>query len=101
MLRFLRRPGSESREELPHAMEERRTALRRIVNMSAAIHSGISFRSECTIVNISEGGAMLAVAAARLLPDAFTLVLTPLGQPERLCRVVWRGEDRVGVAFQK
>jgi hypothetical protein len=38
---------------------------------------------------------MLAIPAGCVLPDQFMLI-----PPSRLCRVVWRKEDRVGVAFQ-
>jgi hypothetical protein len=46
-------------------------------------------------MNISRGGALLAIPAGFVLPDQFMLI-----PPSRLCRVAWRNEDRVGVAFQ-
>jgi hypothetical protein len=46
-------------------------------------------------MNISKGGALLAIPAGCVLPDLFMLI-----PPSRLCRVSWRNEDRVGVAFQ-
>ncbi len=74
---------------------ERRRHARKTVRISAEITIGDSVQCECTIVNISPGGAMLAIPAGCVLPDQF--MLTP---PSRLCRVAWRNKDRVGVAFQ-
>lgn len=50
----------------------------------------------CTILNISEGGAKLAVAADSL-PDTFTLHVE--GEPPRRCRCIRRAEDGIGVRF--
>jgi PilZ domain len=74
---------------------EHRRDPRKTVRISAEIMIGDSVRCECTIRNISQGGAMLAIPAGCVLPDQFMLI-----PPSRLCRVVWRKADRVGVAFQ-
>lgn len=73
---------------------EHRRHPRKDVRISAEITIGDSVRYECTIMNISQGGAMLAIPAGCVLPDQFMLI-----PPSRLCRVAWRKEDRVGVAF--
>jgi hypothetical protein len=73
----------------------RRRHPRKTVNISAEITIGDSVQCECTIMNISQGGAMLAIPAGCVLPDQFMLI-----PPSRLCRVAWRNEDRVGVAFR-
>lgn len=50
----------------------------------------------CTVVNLSEGGAKLALEAAGL-PDVFTLHID--GEPPRRCRCTRRAEDGIGVRF--
>ena len=50
----------------------------------------------CTVLNISEGGAKLALEAADL-PDLFTLHID--GEPSRRCRLVRRAADGIGVQF--
>ncbi len=53
----------------------------------------------CVLWDVSEHGARIAVAHARLLPDRFTLDLSRDGQDRRFCRVVWRQPPQVGVQF--
>jgi len=84
-----------SRPDFGYIDAERRRDPRKTVNISAEITIGDSVQCDCTIINISHGGAQLAIPAGFVLPDQFMLI-----PPSRLCRVVWRDEDRVGVAFQ-
>jgi hypothetical protein len=63
--------------------------------MAAEITIGDAVQCECTIIDISQGGAQLVIPAEFVLPDEFMLI-----PPSRLCRIAWRKEDRVGVAFQ-
>jgi hypothetical protein len=51
----------------------------------------------CTVRNLSETGAALDVPYAVPLPSEFRLIMA--GQVRQLCRVVWRKENRLGVAF--
>jgi hypothetical protein len=53
----------------------------------------------CSIADISESGARLALAADETLPDKFVLLLTADGRTQRHCRVVWRDGLTVGVEF--
>ena len=53
---------------------------------------------DCTIRNISLGGACLEMDGAVAIPDVFDLI--PKCSDARTCRVMWRVKDRVGVAFQ-
>lgn len=53
----------------------------------------------CAVRNISLGGACLEVESPLGVPDTFDLVLER-DQSSRSCRVVWRSEKRIGVAFQ-
>jgi len=53
---------------------------------------------DCTIRNMSLGGACLEMDGAVAIPDVFDLI--PKCSDARTCRVMWRVKDRVGVAFQ-
>jgi hypothetical protein len=53
----------------------------------------------CSISDISESGARLALEVDGELPDTFILLLTPNGGARRHCRVVWRDGTSVGVEF--
>ena len=61
----------------------------------------ISFRGfdfDCTVHNISIGGANLEVNGDLKIPDSFRLLIDPeFGN--RHCHVVWRRDRRIGVAF--
>jgi len=84
-----------SRPDFGYIDAERRKDPRKTVRISAEITIGDSVQCDCTIINISQGGALLAIPAGFVPPDQFTLI-----PPSRLCRVAWRNEDYVGVAFQ-
>jgi PilZ domain-containing protein len=61
-------------------------------------HRGFS-ALDCTVRNLSEGGACLVLPTTVGIPDAFELTI----QPERKtvpCRVAWRSATRIGAAFQ-
>ena len=53
---------------------------------------------ECTVRNLSEGGAMLEFSGVIALPNEFTLFMKQDGQG-RPCKVAWRSGSRIGVAF--
>ena len=53
----------------------------------------------CTVQNITSGGACLKVANTFGVPESFDLTFE-LGRTRRLCRVVWRTNDQLGVAFE-
>jgi hypothetical protein len=53
----------------------------------------------CTIKNLSDGGACLALASAIGIPDSFNLVFDS-GEPSRVCQVIWRKDEQIGVAFK-
>ena len=84
---------------LEQAREERRRIQRRKVKIAARIDLGGTIRA-CTVLDISELGAKLAVDTPHDLPDSFMLLLTPSGHPARRCRVAWRSDEHVGVAFE-
>jgi hypothetical protein len=53
------------------------------------------------MLDISEGGARIAVDNPQLLPIIFTAFLSPRGVSVWRCRVVWRGLAEVGVEFDR
>jgi hypothetical protein len=79
---------------------ERRTAARQRVYRTGII----SFRDlgttiECAVRNLSDTGACLLMTSPTSIPNEFDLALTRDKAP-RHCRVVWRGENKIGVTFQ-
>jgi len=53
----------------------------------------------CTLVDISPGGAKLAIEEAEQVPQTFGLRLTRYGHPRFSCRTVWRTANALGVVF--
>ena len=54
----------------------------------------------CTVQNITSGGACLKLANTYGLPETFELTFEQ-GRTRRACRVVWRTNDELGVAFEE
>ncbi len=78
-------------------MDENRKSVRRPVLESATIEFDRSAFS-CAVRNLSEAGAALDVPSSAGIPDEFQLVIQAI-QVTRNCRVIWRQEKRIGVAF--
>ena len=79
---------------------ERRNVQRTRVKRSAKII--VPRRSpviHCTVQNITSGGACLKLANTYGVPQTFDLTFE-CGRTRRPCRVVWRTNDKLGVAFQ-
>jgi PilZ domain len=81
---------------------DQRRYQRRSVHLPARLDPGNGQPPRlCTIVDISEMGARLALQEPQKAPTEFTLLLTPSGCPSRRCRLVWRGAEHVGVEFDQ
>jgi len=52
---------------------------------------------DCTVRNLNARGALLIVSSLVGIPENFELLLE--SDVHHDCRVKWRGEDRLGVAF--
>lgn len=52
----------------------------------------------CMVRDVSSTGASLSVSDQTGLPDRFNLVLHE-DRVHRPCRVIWRKEKRIGIAF--
>lgn len=55
----------------------------------------------CSISDISETGARVALESEIELPETFWLLLTPNGGARRHCRTVWRDGVNLGIAFSR
>ncbi|MBN9008232.1 MAG: PilZ domain-containing protein [Rhizobiales bacterium] len=79
-------------------MVETRRAPRFRVTKAAKIGIARDARS-CIIRDLSETGAAIEIENPKDVPDEFTLDITEdnLKLP---CRVVWRAQFRIGVAFE-
>src|SRR5438132_2243938 len=53
---------------------------------------------DCVVRNISQGGALLEMETLLGIPRSFQVLLDHHGRA-RPCRVVWRTEKRMGIAF--
>jgi hypothetical protein len=54
----------------------------------------------CTLLDISETGARIALQNTSDLPELFTIEFTASGKPKRICRLVWKSDTDIGVAFE-
>jgi hypothetical protein len=80
-------------------MDENRMAIRRRVLKSAMIEFDFGTYS-CVVRNFSEAGAALDVPYALAIPHEFKLIMGS-DQVSRDCRVIWRKDNRIGVAFEQ
>jgi hypothetical protein len=78
-------------------MKERRTADRRPVLMTGVIILDESKpRIQCRVTDLSEKGAGMKIFAIEDIPEKFDIVIEGI---RRRCRLVWRTDTRIGVAF--
>jgi hypothetical protein len=85
--------------EVDQSIMERRAIPRNPVLMSGAIEFAGS-TINCLIRNISISGAALDVTNPHDIPERFSLVFRADGT-HIPCRVIWRQEERIGVAFDE
>jgi PilZ domain len=78
--------------------QQRRAAFPLGTSILNKIFVGDAFIRSCTLHDLSEGGACLRVDRASDLPEKFRLVLDGVACRKN-CRVVWRRQDNIGVAF--
>ena len=84
---------------LPQGSEKRRFARVRptgLVSRTAKIILPKGAPIECTIVDLSAGGACLDLAEPDRLPQRFTLVH---GATKKNCLIKWKKFRRIGVQF--
>ena len=78
-------------------MEERRSSPRKRILKSGKIFLG-KHVVPCAVRNLSATGACLQVQTTEGLPSEFNVSLAD--QAARPCKVVWRDETRIGIAFK-
>ncbi|QDM19126.1 PilZ domain-containing protein [Tardiphaga sp. vice352] len=78
-------------------MSEHRIAPRKRVFKAGTIEFG-GGGIDCTVRNLSDTGAALSVESPAGIPSEFNLVVVS-DQISRMCRVVWRKENRIGITF--
>jgi PilZ domain len=83
----------------PQRKDMRKNARRHLHHAARILVGQKGLQRGCRISDISEGGARLILDKDGDLPDRFVLLLTANGGARRRCRVVWRRELDVGVAF--
>lgn len=77
---------------------QRRTAFPLGVSTLGKIFVAEALISNCTLKDISGGGACLEVPRPHDIPEIFDLVVDGLNV-RKACRIVWRARARIGVEF--
>ena len=80
---------------------DKRKARRRPLRYSAWMALDNDTLHGCVLADISDTGARLDVEDSKALPDRFMLLLSGTGAARRSCRVIWRAEAQIGVAFER
>ena len=55
----------------------------------------------CVLADVSDTGCRIDVENVDIVPEQFTLWLARNGSARRKCKVVWRNERQIGVAFDR
>ncbi len=78
--------------------EKRGKPRQRTLKAGLIVFNDLRSTVECTIRNLTEGGARLKVASPIGIPDRFILQNTS-DRTKRECEVVWRKATEIGVRF--
>ncbi len=81
-------------------MQNKRKFLRRDVRYTAWVLLAGNKLHGCVLSNASDQGARVDLEDSKVVPDAFTLLLSSSGKARRQCRVMWRKPHCVGVKFE-
>ena len=76
--------------------EHRVSPRRRLLKTGQIAFSEKAPKLECTVRNLSDTGACLQISTTAGMPTSFDLIVEGARHP---CRIVWRTETRLGVAF--
>jgi hypothetical protein len=83
----------------PNRAEQRKSPRRQVFFRATITDATNNFLCECEMLDISGGGARLAVKSRdAIIPDTFILRLRRSGD-RKCCSVVWRAGDQIGVEF--
>ena len=79
-------------------LERRRTPRTKVQKSAKVIMDSYSGFVACTVRDLSTQGACIDFVTAVRIPDKFVLSFDSF-RSARMCRVRWREDHRVGVAF--
>lgn len=80
------------------AFHEQRRSLRENVRFPAWIDIGDGALHDCTVLDVSDEGARIAIATPSKLPGELFLVLSGNGTRRR-CRLAWRSDEEAGLQY--
>jgi hypothetical protein len=83
-------------------MDEKRKDCRQSLKYPARIDLGEgSPHLPCILTDVSASGARILIETPDKIPERFELLLAPEHGTSRHCKVMWRGESQLGLAFIK
>ncbi len=82
----------------PNRVEQRKSPRRTVLFRATISDATNNLLCECEMLDISGGGAKLAVKSQDRIPDTFILRLRRSGD-RKCCSVIWRTGDQIGVEF--
>lgn len=86
-------------EERPfNPADHRSTGRVRAFMRGEIIHSNGNSRTECTVRDLSDGGARVEAPASVTVPEFFELYI-PLKQLRHRARMMWRAGNELGISF--
>lgn len=80
------------------ALDHRSTVRVRSFLRAEIIHSHGNSRTECTVRDLSDGGARVEAPASVTIPEYFELFI-PMRNITRKARMMWRAGNEIGVSF--
>ena len=78
-------------------MQDKRATPRREIARTAQIELGDGTALDCTLSDVSQTGARIAIENAATIPDEFVLVLRD--DLRKRCRTIRRADNSLGVMF--
>src|SRR4029078_7955379 len=92
------RPGADAGNRM---INDKRQNSRLAMRFTAWIRLEDGTLHGCALSDISDTGARLRVEDPDKLPDTFMLILSRNGAQKRSCKVMWRKDGELGVAFDR
>lgn len=80
--------------------EHRKLPRRKVEQLVLMTADNGAIIGQCTMLDVSAGGARLKVDGDITVPDQFTLFLSKIdGRLKRRCVIAWRKDKQIGVRF--
>lgn len=90
--------SSDGSRQAGAVMEKRQAERRRTFKGGKIVFNHGRSIIDCTIKNLSRGGAALNVENTCGIPDEFILLVNA-DNAQKACRAAWRTQTQIGVAF--